>query len=638
MKTLSFTAAIFLSMLPAFGTGNQAILDSVIGKWTPRLVERDFKTISLEIKSKLKATGRYDVLFNHSHGQCGLDIASVELLANDKSIATDQHEGFAGGNPKDNVYQLEVKKIPTGKVVLKIKFKGSGGTDTHGEIVFKQYIPLLAPESSKNEIISGVVPAPRHWKEAKGTFSPKGARIFIAKKDRRKLLPLTKLFKQELKNAKLESYKTTTSNTGKLIIFKIAKLKSSKNREAYKIVIGNNITITGNTETGVFYGTRTLLQMLVQRKESYKIPRGTIIDWPQYETRSMLLDVGRTPFPLPVLYDYLRMMSYYKMNELHLHLNDDLTHGKEGSDYSGFRVECKTFPELTSKDLFYTQKEIRKFVKDAKRMGITVMPEFDMPGHARAFTKIWPELIYKEGGTKPKKGYLDFTNPKAVRRLKLVLDEMIPLFDSPDIHIGTDEFRVGGWPNGKEFLALNDALMNFINDMNKHIRSKGKNMRIWYGTDHIKSKIKPDKTVILDIWNLNPKPVANVTPGHRFINSCEWASYIVPGVGYYGVNKPLVYETWNPWNWGRNGGWNKSDATSMNLKNREGLMGGKLNVWMDIGPGKVTMDYVFNLIQPSLQVYAEKLWGIKGSENYDNFKNRAANKLPIPPQSDELSK
>ena len=490
-------------------------------------------------------------------------------------------------------------------------------------------LPSKSLEKSRNKIVSGIVPAVRHWQGGKGSLSLKAAKIYIAKKQRKRLASVAKMFQQDLEKADLESYKMTQHKRAKLIVLKVAKLKESDHKEAYKIHVGKNVTITGNSRTAVFYGTRSLLQMLGQPEAKGRLPKGTIVDWPDYAHRSLLLDVGRTPFPLPVLYDYLRMMSYYKMNELHLHLNDDLTHNKHGNDYSGFRVECKTFPELTSKDLFYSQKEIRKFVKDAKRMGITVMPEFDMPGHARAFTKIWPELIYMEGGTKPKKGYLDFSNPEAVRRLKLVLDEMIPLFDSKDIHIGTDEFRVGGWPNGKEFLTLNDALMNFINDMNKHVRSKGKNMRIWYGTDHIKSKIKPDKTIVLDIWNLDPATVARVTPGHRFINSCEWASYIVPGVNYYGVNNPLVYQNWNPWNWGGSGSWGKADATSLKLKNSQGLMGAKLNVWMDIGPGKVSMQHVFDLIQPSLQVFAEKLWGTKGSENYKKFSERSGNKLSL---------
>lgn len=626
MKFYSITAAMLVSILTSAPAESKA-LDTLVKKWTPSIVTKGYKTISIDLGRKLKESGRYDVHFNFSKGRHGIDIGGVKLVANRNELASDFHKGFAGGNSKGNVYHLNLMKVPAGSMTLEVSIKGNGGTDSYGDIVLRKWIPREIPESAKNPIIAGVVPALRHWKEQEGKLSLKGAGIYVTSDE---LLPVCRLFQKDLMKAGLGSYPMSKEDDGKLIVLKVGTIKQSNSKEAYKIEIGSGIVITGNTETGVFYGTRTLLQMLNQNKDGGLLPKGVIVDWPDYAHRSLLLDVGRAPFPLPVLYDYLHMMSYYKMNELHLHLNDDLTHSKEGSDYSGFRVESEIFPELTSKDCFYTKKELREFQKVARTMGVTVVPEFDMPGHARAFTKIWPELIYMEGGKKPKKGYLDFKNPETVRRLKLLLDEMIPVFEGSDIHIGTDEFRVGGWPDGKEFLELNDSLMLFINDMNKHVRSKGKNMRIWYGTDHIKSDIKPDKTVILDIWNLNPSTVAKVTQGHRFINSCEWASYIVPGVNYYGVDNSLVYQTWNPWNWGGKGGWNKGDATNMKIKNSGGLMGGKLNVWMDIGPGKVSMEEVFNLIQPSLQVFSERLWGIKGSEDYNEFKKRSSVELPVP--------
>lgn len=627
MKTRSLAAVSFVCLIAS--TGAEA-LNTVVTKWTPSVVQTNYRTLSIDLGQQLSEPGRYEVHFNFSKGRHGLDIGGVKLMANRKVLASDLHKGFAGARSIDNLYHLDLKKAPPAKSTLMTSIKGSGGTDSYGEIVIKKWVPKAVPESSANPIVASVVPAPRHWKAAEGECFIRGASIHVDKQDIEKLRPVAELFQQDLKTARLGSYPLGEQAGGKRIILKIGTIEQSPSKEAYKIEIGFNITITGNSETGVFYGTRTLLQMLNQKTKTGRLPMGVIVDWPDYAHRSLLLDVGRAPFPLPVLYDYLRMMAYYKMNELHLHLNDDLTHSKQKSDYSGFRVECETFPGLTSRDCFYTKKELKEFQKVARSMGITVVPEFDMPGHARAFTKVWPDLIYMEGGEKPKKGYLDFKNPETVRRLKLLIDEMIPVFDGPDIHIGTDEFRVGGWPSGKEFLELNDSLMKFINDMNKHVRSKGKNMRIWYGTDHIKSDIKPDKTIVLDIWNLDPATVAKVTPGHRFINSCEWASYIVPGVNYYGVNNSLVYQKWNPWNWGRHGSWNKDNATSMKIRNNPGLMGGKLNVWMDIGPGKVSMKEVSDLVQPSLQVFSERLWGIKGSEYYEQFKKRSAAALPAP--------
>ncbi len=498
--------------------------------------------------------------------------------------------------------------------------------------VLKLEKKVLSADTFETASDIGVVPALRYWRGRGGVVSLKDASFVVADADTQDLRSLAELLQEDIKACGFNIFPVLEKKPTdqRYILLKIGDIDQSLSPEAYQIDIGESVTISGNSYAGVYYGTRTLLQMLLQQKETLELPKGTIIDWPEYTHRILMLDVGRAPFPMPVLYDYLRMMSWYKMNELHLHLSD--APGKsETNSYSGFRVECETFPELTSKDCFYTKRQIRAFQDAAKRMGITVIPEFDMPGHARCFTKIWPEIAYREKiSGKIKMDYLDINNPETVKRLKLLLDEMIPLFDAPDVHIGTDEYRIGGWPNGKEFLEMNDALMLFINEMNAHIRAKGKNCRIWYGTDHIKSRIQPDPTLILDIWNLDNKTLASLLPGNRFINSCEFASYIVPGATYYGVNNKLVYERWNPWNCGGSGSWDTDSPANLKIKNDPGLMGGKLHVWMDVGPNKVSNREIAKLTLPSLRVFAETLWGTKGSDTYQSFKERAANKLPVP--------
>ena len=114
---------------------------------------------------------------------------------------------------------------------------------------------------------------------------------------------------------------------------------------------------------------------------------------------------------------------------------------------------------------------------------------------------------------------------------------------------------------------------------------------------------------------------------NKFINSNEHASYIVPGVNYYGVNNTIVYERWTPDMLG-----SPANFASLTVADEDAktLLGAKLHVWMDIGPGKLSMQQVADLTLPSLQVFAETLWGIKGSKTYEQFKSRAANRNPVP--------
>ena len=378
--------------------------------------------------------------------------------------------------------------------------------------------------------------------------------------------------------------------------------------EAYWITIGDAVKITGTKPAGIFYGTRTLLQMLATAKDG-ALPKGSVTDYPLYNRRMLMLDVGRKPFPVEVLQDYMKILAWYKMNELHLHFSDEAF----GGAYSAFRIESKTFPGLAAKDLFYTHQQIRELQDYAKARGITITPEFDMPGHARCFTNYWPDCMLKGYPN-----YVDVTNPKTIENLKKLLDEMIPLFDCPDIHIGTDEYRVGNQP------ALKDAFKEFINTMNAHIRSKGKNCRIWSGFEHMQGtkNIEIDPTVIIDMWETD-NARAQIEKGHPVINSNHGRTYIVPGCHYYGISCGGIYEGWEPW-------MVSGDMAKNPTKDDPKLLGGKLHVWCDQGPTGYTHTEIADLALSGIQAFAEKLWGTKGSAKYGEFTKRTALTLPIP--------
>ena len=381
--------------------------------------------------------------------------------------------------------------------------------------------------------------------------------------------------------------------------------------EGYYLEIGDYVSIRGADVAGVFYGTRTVLQLLAQHTNTWTLPKGVITDWPQYAHRMLMLDVGRKPYPLAVLRDYLRVMSWYKMNELHLHLSDEAF----GGAYTGFRVECDTFPGLSSKDLYYTKADLRGLQDAARQLGITITPEIDMPGHARCFTDYWPDLALKGYPD-----YLDVTNPQTVERLKKLLDEMIPLFDAPDFHIGTDEYRVGGTPAEK--LRLHEGFRQFINTMNAHIRARGKNTRIWSGFENMQGTTAIATNVTIDMWETHDAK-SQIAQGHNIINSSDGRTYIVPGAHYYGVSNGGIYNSWEPW-------MVSGDLTKNPSKDDPHLLGGKLHVWSDQGPTGYTMTEIANLTLPSLQAFAEKLWGTKGSKDYSEFQTRAALTEPVP--------
>ncbi len=445
-----------------------------------------------------------------------------------------------------------------------------------------------------------VVPAVQSWSPASGTIDASMASIAVPEVYSNALWSTAQAFSQDLGAINCGSRAVVSAPLTGMVL----TLDTGTNviaEEGYVIEIGDVVTVRGSTVQGVFYGTRTLLQLLMPNPTNQVLARGVIVDWPQYRHRELMLDVARKPFPLPVLNDYLRILSWYKMNELHLHLSD-VNHG--GAYYT-FRVECTNFPGLTSSDLFYSKAELRTFQDAAEAQGITVTPEIDMPGHSRVFTAYWPDLMLAGNSSD-----LDVLNTNTVPRMQQLLSEMIPVFDAPDFHIGTDEYGVNNATTGPAF-------RQFIDSMNTFVRSKGKNMRIWSGYETMQGTTEPDPSVIVDMWD-STDWATKLGYAHNLINSDQNYTYIVPGAHYYGVNNNSVYQSWNP-------------STSTGVTTSEPhLLGGALHVWEDQGPTGYTMTEIGLLTFPSIRAFAEKMWGTKGSPDYATFQTRAALTAPVP--------
>jgi hexosaminidase len=122
------------------------------------------------------------------------------------------------------------------------------------------------------------------------------------------------------------------------------------------------------------------------------IATGTIRDYPTYAWRGSMLDVARHFFSVDDVKRYIDLISYYKMNVLHLHLSDD----------QGWRIEIKSWPNLTmhggstqvggGKGGYYTQDQYKDIIAYAQSRYVTVVPEIDLPGHINSALASYGEL------------------------------------------------------------------------------------------------------------------------------------------------------------------------------------------------------------------------------------------------------
>lgn len=489
--------------------------------------------------------------------------------------------------------------------------KGILGWLTMGSLIFSgcqsvDVVPPVDKSGLENGESLAVIPAVQFWGEKSGSVNLANFRVGTDDA----FGELATLFSNQLTAAggpSLDDGRKPGSDT----IFFVQDAKYQG--EAYAIVIDEGITVHAGSYDGAFYGAQTLIQLIVA--DNGQLAKGVIEDAPQYPVRSMLLDVGRKFVSVDGLKDWIRLMGRVKMNELHLHLNDN-SWGK----YYGYRLQSDRFPGLANEDGHYTFAEIRELQDFAKLHGVEIVPEIDSPGHSLAFTNYRPDLAMPEMNREGfGLAYLDLANPEALTFMKELLDEVVPLFDSPYFHIGTDEYRLNLIKDPQRRAEYGEMFRQYINTLNAYIREKhGKTVRIWSGYEHMPGTTEPDTSIVIDMWETTDAVVKSQA-GYQFVNSTHFYTYIVPGMPYYGVSNPFIYNDWNPRIFNKN-----QPETGILPEDAAGLKGAKLHVWNDAGPTGYTWNEIARLTWPSMVAIAEKMWGVKGSANYGEFVKRAA--------------
>lgn len=165
--------------------------------------------------------------------------------------------------------------------------------------------------------------------------------------------------------------------------------------ESYQLKVDNrSVTITAKTVFGAQHGLTTLVQLAANGKaQILNVPSVIISDNPRFAWRGLLIDSARHFISIDTIKRQLSTMASAKLNVLHWHLTDD----------QGWRIESKRFPKLIEKasdGLYYTQAEVLDVVHYASLLGIRVVPEFGMPGHAIAIAVAYPERMAEEKITK----------------------------------------------------------------------------------------------------------------------------------------------------------------------------------------------------------------------------------------------
>lgn len=458
-----------------------------------------------------------------------------------------------------------------------------------------------------------VIPELKEWKAGKGSFVPAAdARVvFDAKNDA--LKQVAEQFAADYETLFGRRLEVVAGKAAKGDFELVINDDQTLGNEGYTLSIGKKVVASAPTVTGVYWSTRTLLQMSEQNGERV-LPMGVIRDYPDYAVRGFMIDCGRKFIPMSYLKDLVKMMAYYKMNTLQVHLNDNGFKKYFNNDwsktYAAFRLESDTYPGLAARDGFYTKREFIDFQKDAAAQFVEIIPEIDAPAHTLAFSHYKPEIGSKEYGM----DHLDLFNPETYTFLDGLFEEYLggenPVFCGKKVHIGTDEYSNKDKKVVEQFRAFTDRYIRLV-------ESYGKQACVWGALTHAAgdTPVKSENVIMGAWYNGYAAPREMVKQGYRLISIPDGLLYIVPAAGYYFdyLDTRKLYNEWTPAHVG--------DEVFEELD--PAILGGMFAVWNDHVGNGITVKDIHHRTFPALQTLSVKMWtGKKVELPFEKFDAR----------------
>lgn len=395
--------------------------------------------------------------------------------------------------------------------------------------------------------------------------------------------------------------------------------------EEYRIDVNEHINITIGSVKALRYALASLYQMMTRCDEKILVPLCTVTDEPDHEWRGLMIDCARSFHTVEELFGYIDLCWLYKMNYLQLHLSDD----------EAFRLPMIKYPDLTS-DVHYSNEDIAKLNAYAEKIGISLVPEVDTPGHSTVMQKAYPEIFGD-------KGILAFTE-KSLKASSDIYSEVCDLFPNSDyIHIGGDEGRMGwwiDWPECNEYgdsvgyrrddpvegMTPNEFLMlrylaGFIKSNAETVMSRGRKAVVWEGFHKITNDIIPKEVVVMSWDNSYQTAQSLCRAGFKIIN-CSWIpTYIVTPVWHY--TKKQCFD----WDTSSFGTINEGSAYYNGMfkaENCGNIIGGQLNSWGDtieksFDTPQDGHDDEFEKISERLPAIAENCWNREKRITFEDF-------------------
>ena len=414
-------------------------------------------------------------------------------------------------------------------------------------------------------------------------------------------------------------------NSNSIIILNFDK---NLGNEAYQLIVKTDkIEVKAGGKAGLFYGLVSLFQIIDAgesiKGKGIKINCWNIDDNPRYKWRGFMLDEARHFFGVEKVKQVLNWMGYYKLNRFHWHL----------TDAQGWRITIDAYPKLAeiggignfsdpkAAVKYYSKADIKEIIAYAKERNIEVIPEIDMPGHATAANKAYPE--FNGGGSEE---YPNFTfNPgieKTYTYLNTIIHEVDDLFPSNMIHLGGDEVSFGAqaWNTDQNVKKLIEkhSLYNiqevehyFFRRMADSVYKSGNKVLAW---DEAADSNIPTKNSLLFWWRHDkPEQLQKaLNKGYQVVLCPRLPLYF----DFVQDSSHTVGRKWNKQYNSLNEVYNFPNGNK--YYSDPLVVGIQANLWSETIFDKSRLDF---MLFPRIAALAEAAWTIEENKNFSDFSN-----------------
>ncbi|KAL0489250.1 hexosaminidase HEXA [Acrasis kona] len=294
---------------------------------------------------------------------------------------------------------------------------------------------------------------------------------------------------------------------------------TSLEREAYELIVGDDyaVRIYAKQQWGMLKAMESLSQLVKfdHELENFYIEHVPVLitDKPRFSWRGLMIDTARHFLPLPTIKAIVDGMSYDKLNVLHIHL----------IDAQSIPIVVSKYPELGekarwTKKFFYSNEDLQEIIEYCYMRGISVMPEFDLPGHAYSWGFAYPDARSTcndlEGYFNENNYPIQPANNITYEIIDALVTEMSGVFKHEYMHLGGDELVLECWQNDPtvqnfvknqtQIKTMQDLWGYFQVKLEKIYRRNNKKLICWQELlTFLKTDLyKVPKDSIVQVWKL----------------------------------------------------------------------------------------------------------------------------------------